>query len=125
MQSGTSNVNADRTCVVLREAETPTETVQEGLERKTIRTANLMTVVIDFSGGPWAEPDPYHSHPHEQVSYLAAGEIIFLAEGEEPRRLSAGDLFAVPPGRPHSIRLLSETCRLVDSFHPIREDFLA
>ena len=110
----TSNVQAGEACAVLRAAETPAEKVQEGLERKTIRTGKLMTVVIDFTGGPWAKPDPYHSHPHEQTCYIASGEVIFLAEGEEPQRLSAGDLFAVPPGRPHSIQLLSGTARLVE-----------
>jgi hypothetical protein len=38
--------------------------------------------------------------------------------------LGAGDLFAVPGGVPHSIQLLSATARLVDTFNPIREDFL-
>ncbi len=120
----TSNIRAGETCAVLRAAETPAEVVKEGLERKTIRTGKLMTVVIDFTGGPWEKADPYHSHPHEQTTYIASGEVIFLAEGEEPRRLSGGDLFAAPPGRPHSIQLLSESARLVDSFHPVREDFL-
>jgi len=90
-----------------------------------IHTNDLMTVVLDIENGPWTAPDPYHSHPHEQISYVAEGEILFLAEGEEPRRLAAGDLFAVPSGRPHSIQLLSKKARLVDTFNPIREDFLA
>jgi len=83
-----------------------------------------MTVVLDVDNGPWTAPDPYHSHQHEQISYVAEGEILFLAEGEEPRRLGAGDLFAVPSGKPHSIQLLSKHARLVDTFNPIREDFL-
>jgi mannose-6-phosphate isomerase-like protein (cupin superfamily) len=120
-----SNIAAGENCAVLLSAQTPVEKVQEGLERKTIRTGRLMTVVIDFTGGPWERADPYHSHPHEQTSYIASGDVIFLAEGEEPRRLSAGDLFAVPPNKPHSIQLLSVSARLVDSFHPVREDFLA
>ena len=120
-----SNIATGENCAVLLAAETPVEKVQEGLERKTIRTGKPMTVVIDFTGGPWETPDPYHSHPHEQTSYIAEGDIVFLAEGEEPQRLSAGDLFAVPPGKPHSIQLLSKSARLIDSFHPVREDFLA
>ncbi len=83
-----------------------------------------MTVVLDIEGGPWGAVDPYHSHPHEQTCYIAEGEVLFLAEGSEPVKLSAGDCFAVPPNVPHSIQLLSKTARLVDSFHPIREDFL-
>ena len=83
-----------------------------------------MTVVIDISNGPWAAPDPFHSHRHEQICYVAEGELLFFAEGQEAERLTTGDLFAVPSGVPHSIQLLSPKARLIDSFNPIREDFL-
>ena len=108
---------------VLHFIRTPGEKFREGFERRILHTSALMTVIIDIEGGPWPQPDPLHSHPHEQVTYVAEGEIFF-AEGEEPRRLAAGDLFAVPGGQPHSIQLLSPRARLVDSFTPIREDFL-
>lgn len=104
--------------------EIPYEKVREGLERKIIHTNNLMTVLIDFTDGPWAEPEPPHSHPHEQTSYVAAGEIIFFCEDEEPLKLKAGDMFAAPSGKKHTIQLLTPHARLVDSFNPIREDFL-
>lgn len=109
---------------VLKFDEVPYEFVREGLQRKILHTENLMTVLIDFTDGPWDEPEPPHSHPHEQTSYVAAGEILFICEGEEDQHLNEGDMFAVPAGRPHTIQLLSEKARLVDSFNPIREDFL-
>jgi quercetin dioxygenase-like cupin family protein len=117
-------VNALEAPSVLRADSTPVEVVTPGLERRIIRTHDLMTVVIDFTGGPWTAADPMHAHPHEQTTYLASGEILFLAEGQGPVRLMAGDLFAVPSGVPHSIQLLSASARLVDTFNPIREDFL-
>ncbi len=105
--------------------QAPATVFRERCERRIVHTANLMTVVIDFNNGPWTEPDPLHSHPHEQITYIASGEVLFLSEGDEPRRLKAGDLFAVPSGVPHSIQLLSASARLIDSFQPIREDFLS
>ncbi len=110
---------------VLRFDETPYRKVRDGLNRKFIHTDKLMTVLIDFSGGPWAEPEPPHSHPHEQISYVAEGEILFLCEGEPDQHLKRGDMFAVAPGKKHTIRLLTEHVRLIDSFSPIREDFLS
>jgi quercetin dioxygenase-like cupin family protein len=104
--------------------ETPGEVFRDRCERRILHTPTLMTVIIDFRNGPWAEPDPYHSHPHEQVTYIAEGELIFLAEGDAPKRLSAGDMFAVPSHQPHAIHLLSPTARLIDSFTPLRDDFL-
>ncbi len=83
-----------------------------------------MTVIVEFSGGPMAAPEPYHSHPHEQICYIAEGEIFYLEEGEEPVQLKAGDLFAVASGKKHAIQLLTSTAKLIDSFNPIREDFL-
>ena len=109
---------------VLKFDEVPYEKVKEGLERKIIHTNELMTVLIDFSNGPWEEPEPPHSHPHQQTSYVAEGEIIFYCEGEPERHLEAGDMFAVPSGKMHTIKLLTPHVRLVDSFNPIREDFL-
>ncbi len=100
------------------------EKFRPGFTRHILQTPNLMTVVLDIDNGPWDAPDPYHSHPHEQITYLVEGEILFLAEGQEPCRMTAGDLFAVPSGVPHSIQLLSGRARLVDTFNPIREDFL-
>jgi len=109
---------------VLTFDQTEGERFRPGFERRVLHTSHLMTVVLDIDNGPWDAPDPFHSHPHEQVSYIAEGEVLFFAEGEEPRRLRAGDLFAVPSGQPHTIQLLSKRARLVDSFNPIREDFL-
>ena len=68
--------------------------------------------------------EPPHSHPHVQTSYIASGEIIFYCEGEPDQHLKAGDMFEVPSGKLHTIKLLTEKARLVDSFSPIREDFL-
>jgi len=109
---------------VLQFDKVPYEIVRPGLLRKIIHTDNLMTVLLDFSEGPWEKPEPAHSHPHEQTSFVSKGEIIFYCEGEADQHLKAGDMFAVPSGKKHTIKLLTEKVRLVDSFNPIREDFL-
>jgi quercetin dioxygenase-like cupin family protein len=109
---------------VLKYTQTKPEKVSDGIERRLVHTDSLMTAVLDLSGGPKSEPDPFHSHPHEQSCYIASGKVLFLMQGEDAVELSEGDMFYVPSGKPHSIQLLSEKARLVDSFSPIREDFL-
>ena len=109
---------------ILRSENRQVTTVKEGVTRYLIHANDLMTVVIDFNNGPWAVPDPPHRHIHEQTTYVAAGEIIFFCEGEPDARLSAGDMFCVPSNKLHSIQVLSEHVRLVDSFNPVRADFL-
>ena len=108
---------------ILKYDEAPAEQFREGAERRLGHTDNLMMVVIDFRDGPKMHPDPLHSHPHEQVSYVAEGEIIFVMDDRQTR-LGPGDMFLIPSGRPHSIQQLTEQVRLVDCFTPIREDFL-
>lgn len=109
---------------VVKFKESKVELVREGLERRIIFTPNLMTVIVDFSDGPWDEAEPFHSHPHEQASYVARGEIIFYCEGEPEQHLQEGDMFAATSGQKHTIRLLSPTARLIDSFNPIRKEFI-
>jgi quercetin dioxygenase-like cupin family protein len=97
--------------------------IRDGAERRLGYTENLMMTIFDFKDGPQSEPDPPHSHPHEQVSYVAEGEIYFFLEGA-CERLGPGDMFLVPPDKPHSIQRLTKHVRLVDCFNPIRRDFL-
>ncbi|MBI9104997.1 MAG: cupin domain-containing protein [Spirochaetales bacterium] len=108
--------------ILYDDKETPRE-IAPGVSRKIIHEKNILTAVIDFTGGPKDEADPPHSHPHEQITFVAEGEIFFILEGRK-NRLKAGDLFSVPPDLPHTVQLLSKTARLVDSFTPVREDFL-
>jgi quercetin dioxygenase-like cupin family protein len=108
---------------VVKRAYTVPETIAAGRARYLAHTDNLMVVVIDFVDGPSEQPDPPHSHPHQQVTYVAAGDLLFFIN-DEPFRLETGDLITVPPDAPHTIQLLSSHVRLVDTFTPIREDFL-
>jgi quercetin dioxygenase-like cupin family protein len=108
---------------VVKYLEAKQQTIAQGRKRYLAQTDNLMMAVIDFTDGPASAPDPSHSHPHEQVTYVASGEIIFYLDGK-PTRLGPGDIFTVPSDVPHSIQLITADVRLVDTFHPIREDFL-
>ncbi len=101
----------------------PAEQVKVDVQRRTAHTDHLMIVIVDFTGGPKKEPDPPHSHPHEQVTYVAEGEVAFFLDGKETR-LCPGDVFTVPSSKMHTIQLLSPHARLIDCFTPIREDFI-
>jgi len=105
------------------ESQTRTEKLSPVFERRIVNLEKIMTVVCDFTNGPAPEPDKPHSHPHEQITYVAEGELYFFI-GNEKHRLTKGDLFTVPPGVPHCIQNISGFVRLIDSFSPIREDFL-
>ncbi len=98
--------------------------VSEGIERRIVKTENLLLANVEFSDGPNSEPDPFHSHHHEQVSYIAEGEVFLFVGNEEKVHLKAGDHFAIPSGIPHAIQRLTKFVRIIDCFTPVREDFL-
>ena len=91
--------------------------------RRTILShgGNLMLVQFEFAAGAtsWL-----HSHPHEQVGFVAAGEIDFVMEGCAPIRLTQGGSYYVPPNVKHQVVTYAPTL-LLDAFTPLREDFLA
>jgi quercetin dioxygenase-like cupin family protein len=97
--------------------------VSPDLERRIAHLENLMVVVCDFTNGPMKNPDPPHSHPHEQITYVAEGELKFFKEGKE-LHLVKGDIISVPSGVSHCIQTNTRDVRLVDSFSPVRQDFL-
>jgi quercetin dioxygenase-like cupin family protein len=97
--------------------------IAPGRRRRMLHTDSLMMAVIDFDDGPALTPDPPHTHPHEQVTFVAAGEVLFFIDGKSIH-LGQGDMVAVPSDRPHSIQLLTPRVRLVDTFTPLRQDFI-
>ncbi len=64
---------------------------------------------------------PEHSHPHEQVVNMLQGEFELTVDGL-PYRLSAGDVLIIPGGVTHSGRAVTN-CRILDVFHPARDDY--
>lgn len=94
-------------------SDVPLTPVKPGVTRRLIHGRDLMMVVIDFTNGPWTEPEPYHHHVHEQTTYVAEGEILFFCEGEHAQHLKAGDMFFVPSDKKHTIQLLSKKVKLM------------
>jgi quercetin dioxygenase-like cupin family protein len=92
-------------------------------KRRIANLSNLMVVVCEFTNGPAKYPDKLHSHPHEQITYVEEGDL-YLFVGAEKHQLSKGDLFTIPSGTMHGIQTISSLVRLIDSFSPVREDFI-
>ena len=83
----------------------------------------FMFIILRFEKGPMPAAYPYHSHPHEQITYVIKGELLFIIEGKE-YKLKAGDTITIESNQKHTIQTLSESVELIDTFSPIREDLL-
>lgn len=94
------------------------------LMRKVVHLDHLMVTIIEFLNGPMENPDPPHKHVHEQITYVASGSLKLFVEDRE-YFLEEGDVFKIESNLNHSIQTLSEYVKLVDSFTPLREDFIS
>lgn len=99
------------------------EIVAPGFHREIVYLDNLMVAICTFTNGPAERPDEPHSHPHEQITYVAEGQLKFFM-GEKEFDLSEGDVIAIKPGIPHCIQTLTKKVKLIDSFSPVRDDFI-
>ncbi|HYJ48198.1 MAG TPA: cupin domain-containing protein [Pyrinomonadaceae bacterium] len=71
----------------------PVEQLEEGIERQMIVGENLMVCRLRFA--PFVVT-PAHDHPHEQITFVERGRVLFTI-GEEERIAGAGDVLHFPP----------------------------
>ena len=64
---------------------------------------------------------PEHHHIHEQMTYVASGEIEMVIGGAK-HHLKEGDVVVIPSNTPHSAFAITDV-RLIDSFAPARDDY--
>ena len=63
-----------------------------------------------------------HSHPHEQIGYMVEGEAEFVIDGRS-FQVHTGQMWRLPGGVPHQVRVGPRGIRVVEVFCPVREDF--
>lgn len=90
-----------------------------GVTRRAVYLDDVMLTFFDF------EPNtviPTHDHPHQQITWVISGAMEFDLDGEK-QILHAGDGALVPPHVRHGAVILDESCRALDAWHPIRQDY--
>jgi len=98
----------------------PVQQLEEGIQRQMIAGENVMICRLRFAPNVVT---PAHDHPHEQMTLVERGRVLFTI-GNEQRIARAGDVLHFPSGTWHGATMLDEEVILVDIFSPIREDFL-
>lgn len=64
---------------------------------------------------------PEHSHMHEQVVNMLEGEFD-LTVGGYSKTLSQGMVAIIPSNAKHRGKAMTD-CKILDVFHPVREDY--
>jgi len=89
----------------------------------TITTCAANAMMLSFVEiEPFAEVAE-HSHPHEQVGMVVEGAALFVI-GSEEKVLHKGDRYRIPGDVKHRVTALSERCKALDIFCPVRDDYL-
>lgn len=89
-----------------------------GVRAKPLFGDRAMLNLLDF------EPNAVvaaHDHPHEQLGLVLAGLLVLRIDGID-HELGPGDAYQVPGGIAHAAWAGDEGCRVLDVFHPVRED---
>ena len=91
-----------------------------GVSRKMLGYDNqIMMVLVKFEKGAVGSP---HHHFHTQTTYVAEGSFEFEIDGQK-QVVNGGDGVYIEPNLLHSAVCL-EAGILIDTFSPVREDFL-
>jgi quercetin dioxygenase-like cupin family protein len=99
-------------------AEIEGRTLVPGAEVRFVHSDHVTLAYWKFEADA---PFPDHAHPHEQVMNLIEGVFELTVDGETAR-LQAGSVVVIPPNAHHSGRAIT-VCRIIDVFHPVREDY--
>ena len=96
------------------------ENLGGGVSRKFLGYDNqIMMVSVKFDKGALGSP---HQHFHTQATYVVSGKFEFEIDGVK-QIVEAGDGVYIEPNLLHSAVCLEEG-QLIDTFSPVREDFL-
>lgn len=101
-------------------ASIPVREIVPGYAARFIHTENMTFSYLDVKAGAALKE---HSHPHEQVAHVLEGEFELTLAGE-PIRFGPGEVIVIPSNVPHSGLAITD-CKLLDVFHPVREDYRA
>jgi quercetin dioxygenase-like cupin family protein len=90
----------------------------EGCRARFVHSDNVTIAYWNIDAGASI---PEHSHPHEQVVNMVEGEFELTVDGIK-HALAPGLVVVIPPNAPHEGTAITE-CRIIDVFHPVREDY--
>ncbi len=102
----------------LKIKDLPELEIAEGITAHAVTTDTISVLHIKLDDGAIL---PEHSHYHEQVVNVVEGELELTVSGKN-YILKPGNVMVLEPNVIHSGRALT-ACKVIDIFHPLREDF--
>jgi quercetin dioxygenase-like cupin family protein len=106
---------------VVKLAQSSERELAPGVVMRPLFGTGAMLNLLDFE--PHARV-PEHDHPHEQLGLVVEGELNLRIGGVD-HVLGVGDAYQIDGGVPHAAWAGDSSCRVLDVFQPVREDYLA
>jgi quercetin dioxygenase-like cupin family protein len=103
---------------VLKLSTVASQELLEGAEVRFVHAESMTVAYWTFDPGIAL---PEHAHPHEQVTNVIEGVFDLTVNGKTTR-LEAGSVAVIPSNATHAGRAVT-ACRIIDVFHPVREDY--
>ena len=101
--------------------ENPWIQICPGIKRQTLASGNTMyQMLATLEAG---SKMPAHQHPQEQIVHILSGHMKLIVDGT-PHDMKTGDSYYLAGNVPHGVETLEET-RVVDTFSPPRDEYLA
>ncbi len=96
-----------------------------GLETRVLTGLSGEQMMMVLSATLPGHTVPIHTHPHEQIGMVYAGQATLRIGGEE-RIVRKGEFYCIPANVPHGDTCLGdEPFAMLDIFYPVREEFAA
>jgi quercetin dioxygenase-like cupin family protein len=102
----------------LQLSQLPSRELVKGFTGRFIHTDQITIGYIDIASGSVL---PEHHHIHEQTTTVLEGVLEITVEGQK-HLLQAGHILAIPSNARHSA-IAHADCKVIDVFHPVREDY--
>ena len=90
-----------------------------GIHARTFWGEKMMMVIVELDTNATL---PKHNHPHEQGGIVLEGELEFVI-GVETRLLHPVDLYIIPGGVDHEVKIGRTPAKVLDIFSPVRGEY--
>lgn len=104
--------------VFVNVADVPEKELAKGFHARFVHSGTMSVAHWRVEAGATA---PLHRHPHEMIVNVLEGELE-ITVGEETTVLRAGGVAVIPGDVPHGVTARTD-CRILDVWHPPRDDY--
>ena len=116
-----ADMKVDQSGAFVKASDVAIEDLGNGITRQILSYGpDIMNCRLWFQSGSAGD---IHDHFHSQTTYIESGRFLAHIDGVE-REVGAGDSVYITPNSRHGISCI-EAGSLIDSFSPVRQDFLA